>query len=131
MDIRLLDNTDQPEMDAFLRLHRDSSMFLRANSQRVGLVYRPATLHATYAGAFDDGRMCGVAAHAWNGMVLLQCPKHVEEIARECVRLSSRRVSGLTGPLDQVQQARGALGLEHAPARMEDDEWLYLSLIHI
>lgn len=125
MDIRLLDNSDQPEMDAFLRLHRDSSMFLRANSQRVGLVYQPATLHATYAGAFKNGRLCGVVAHAWNGMVLLQCPEDVEEIACACVRLSDRRVSGLTGPLSQVQRARVALGLEHAPARMEDDEWLY------
>ena len=125
MDIRLLDNSDQPEMDAFLVLHRDSSMFLRANSGRVGLVYQPATLHATYAGAFENGRMCGVAAHAWNGMLLLQCPENVEEIARVCVSLSDRHVSGLTGPLEQVQRARVALGLADAAARAEDDEWLY------
>src|SRR5262249_22309686 len=121
MDIRLLDNADQAAMETFLKLHRDSSMFLRANSRRVGLVYQPATLHATYAGAFENGRICGVVAHAWNGMILLQSPENVEEIARVCVRLSGRRVSGLTGPLEQVQRARVALGLADAPARMEDD----------
>jgi GNAT superfamily N-acetyltransferase len=125
MDIRLLDNADQAEMEAFLKLHRDSSMFLRANSQRVGLVYQPAALHATYAGAFEKGKLCGVVAHGWNGMIILQCPDSVEEIARECVRLSERRVTGLIGPLDQVRHARVALGLAAAPARMEEDEWLF------
>src|SRR5262245_21760832 len=122
MVIRLLDNSDQPQMDAFLKLHQDSSMFLRANSQRAGLCYQPAALHATYAGAFENNRRCGVAAHAWNGMVLLQCPENVEDIVRVCVDLSGRRVSGLTGPLEQVKRARVALGLADVPARTEDDE---------
>jgi hypothetical protein len=74
MNIRILNNSDQPNLESFLTGHRDTSMFLRSNALRVGLVYRDAPFHAVYAGVFDEGNITGVIAHAWSGMVLLQCP---------------------------------------------------------
>jgi RimJ/RimL family protein N-acetyltransferase len=125
MNIRILDDSDHSKLEAFLIGHRDSSMFLRANALRVGLVYRDATFHALYAGVFDEENLIGVVAHAWSGMVLLQCPGEIDELARKCILWSGRKVTGLAGPANQVRRARIALGLLDAPAKMDEEEWLY------
>jgi GNAT superfamily N-acetyltransferase len=123
--MRLLTPGDEPFVDAFLASHRDSSMFLRANARRAGLTYRGAPGEATYAGVFRDGRIAGVAAHCWNGMVLLQAPEHPADLARLCVGLSGRAVTGLSGPLEQVQPARSALQIEAADLALDGAEGLY------
>jgi GNAT superfamily N-acetyltransferase len=125
MDIRILDDSDQTKLEAFLIGHRDSSMFLRSNALRVGLVYRDAPLHALYTGAFEESRVIGVVAHAWSGMVLLQCSGNLDELARRCILSSGRKVTGFAGPADQVRRAQIALNLADAPAKMAEDEWLY------
>jgi GNAT superfamily N-acetyltransferase len=123
--IRQLAPGDESRLDAFLQAHADSSMFLRGNAGRGGLVDRGEPHHATYAAAFDGENMVGVAAHCWNGMVLVQAPVHVADLARACVEWSRRAVTGLAGPAAQVRQARTALDLDNAPAALEGDEWLY------
>jgi RimJ/RimL family protein N-acetyltransferase len=125
MDIRILDNSDQSKLEAFLTGHRDSSMFLRSNARRGGLVYHDAPFHALYAGAIEGGRIIGVVAHAWTGMVLLQCPGKIDDLARKCIAWSGRKVTGFAGPVKQVRRAQLALGLANAPAKMDEEEWLY------
>ena len=125
MNLRLLSPSDESLLEAFLSSHRDSSMFLRANARRAGLAYRGEPYQAVYAAAFRDGWTIGVSAHCWNGMVLMQAPEHAADLARACVEWSGRPVTGLTGPLAQVHQARSALGLDAAGAALEGDEWLY------
>jgi RimJ/RimL family protein N-acetyltransferase len=125
MNVRLLAAGDEPILEAFLVKHRDTSMFLRSNIRRCGLNFRPEPFHATYVGAVRDGRVNGVVAHAWNGMILVQAPENTEELALECEKRSGRRVTGLTGPLEQVKRTRVALGLTSSPATIESDEWLY------
>jgi len=100
-------------------------MFLRSNLSRSGLTYRPEPFHADYVGAFRDDRCIAVAAHCWNGMLLLQAPESVEELSRACVEHSGRRVTGFSGPLDQVDGARSALGFADSPAVMDSEESLY------
>src|SRR5260370_7691275 len=73
-DLRLLRPGDETALDAFLTDHTDSSMFLRANARAAGLIDRGAPLEATYVAALAGGRITGVAAHCWNGMVLVQAP---------------------------------------------------------
>jgi len=123
--MRLLTPADESLVDAFLASHRDSSMFLRANARRTGLTYRGATGEATYAGVLRDGRIAGVAAHCWNGMVLLQAPDDAADLARACVGLSGRAVTGLSGPLEQVQPARSALQIDAADLALDGAEGLY------
>jgi GNAT superfamily N-acetyltransferase len=89
-------------------------------------VYAGQRLGATYVGGFASGALVGVAAHAWNGLILLQAPDHTETIVRACVDTSRRPVAGLTGPLAQVHAARAALGLTGAPASLEEDEVLFV-----
>src|SRR5262245_52131338 len=122
---RPITTTDTSLLETFLALHRDSSMFLRANVRRAGLTYQGSPGEANYAGAFRDGHVVGVAAHCWNGMVLLQAPEHAAELARAAVEWSGRPVTGLSGPLEQVRQARSELDLDNADVALDGDEWLY------
>jgi GNAT superfamily N-acetyltransferase len=123
--LRLLTPADAPALEAFLSGHRDTSMFLRANLRRAGLVYEGKPFQGTYLAAFEQERLLGVAAHSWNGMVLVQSPVHLDEVVRACVDTSGRAVTGITGPLDQVHRARHVLALTAAPVAMQSDEWLY------
>ena len=99
---RPLTAADTSLLETFLALHRDSSMFLRANVRRAGLTYQGLRGEANYAGAFRDDRVVGVAAHCWNGILLLQAPEHAAELARAAVEWSGRPVTGLSGPSGTV-----------------------------
>jgi GNAT superfamily N-acetyltransferase len=123
-DIRLLRPEDAAQLEAFLVAHADSSMFLRSNARRGGVVFRGQPFQATYAGAFHRGAIVGVVAHSWSGMVQVQASELVAELTRACVDWSGRQVTGFTGPLHQVREARAALGLETAHAKLCADEGL-------
>lgn len=131
-ELRLLRPGDEAALDAFLAHHAESSMFLRANARAAGLVDRGRPMQATYVAAFEDERIVGVAAHCWNGMVLVQAPAHVEALAREAVQCSGRLVGGFSGPRAQVVAAREALALGAAPATKDSREDLYtIDLEHL
>jgi hypothetical protein len=70
--IRVLLDADADAMRAFLAPRAATSMFLLSNSLAAGLVDHGQLLQATYASAFDAGELVGVAAHCWNGMLLVQ-----------------------------------------------------------
>lgn len=91
-------------------------MFLRSNSQAAGLAYEGRPLQADYVAAFVGGHIVAVAAHCWNGMVLVQAPEQVAAVARAAVECSGRAVTGISGPADHVVAARTALGLDDRPA---------------
>jgi RimJ/RimL family protein N-acetyltransferase len=122
---RLLTSADVAVADAFLAAHRDSSMFLRANIRRAGLVDRGEMYQATYLATVEAGDITGVAAHCWNGMLLLQAPRHAPELAQACVAATGRPVTGFAGPVNQVVEARQALGLEQVEAAVDGSEALF------
>ena len=64
MTIRLLTPSDAAQLEAFLVRHRDSSMFLRSNARRAGLVFHGQTLQADYVAAFRDGAIGFQPQHA-------------------------------------------------------------------
>jgi GNAT superfamily N-acetyltransferase len=125
MHVRQLTPADAAALEDFLVARRDSSMFLRANSRRGGLAYDGKIFQAIYAAAFRDERIVAVAAHCWNGMMLVQAPDECEAVATACVKFSGQNVTGFAGPLDHVCCARAALGLADAPAALDGSEWLY------
>jgi ribosomal protein S18 acetylase RimI-like enzyme len=125
MQTRLLTRADQSLLERFLAAHRDSSMFLRANLHRAGIVDQGEPFQAIYAAAFRGEEIIGVAAHCWNGWLLVQAPDQAAELARACVEWSGRDVAGISGPGEQVSRARSALGLANAAAVLEGNEWLY------
>ena len=125
MQVRVLTAADGIVLDRFLTCHRDTSMFLRENARRGGLTYQGKPFQAVYVGGFDSGQMVGVAAHCWNGWLLVQTPDGAEKVARGCVEASGRAVTGFSGPPEHVRLARSSLGLENAPTRLSGDERLY------
>jgi GNAT superfamily N-acetyltransferase len=126
MAARQLDASDAGALEAFLVVQRDTSMFLRSNARRSGLEYRGERYQATYVAEFRGAAVAGVVAHSWNGMLLLQAPDRVGDLALACVKCSRRPVTGFSGPAEQVLAARRALGLSHAPAALDDDESLFV-----
>lgn len=125
-ELRLLRPGDEPALDGFLARHADTSMFLRSNVRSAGLVDRGEPLEATYVAAFEDGRIVAVAAHCWNGMLLIQAPEHAPAVARAAVERSRRAVVGVSGPWTHVVAARETLGLATAPALKDSRDELYV-----
>ncbi|AGP36348.1 GNAT family N-acetyltransferase [Sorangium cellulosum] len=119
VNLRTLAPGDEAALEAFLVQHADSSMFLRSNVRAAGLADRGGPYEATYVAAFEQDRIVAVAAHCWNGLVLVQAPVHTEAVARAAVERSGRaKRLGVSGPYGQVARARDALGLpEHGAAR--------------
>lgn len=120
-----LRNGDEGRLDAFLARHADSSMFLRSNLRAAGIEYQGAPYQALYVAIIRDGAIIGVAAHAWNGNLLLQDPDGSGELARETIRRSERPVAGLIGPRAQTEAARCALGLENIAPQLDSHDDLY------
>lgn len=123
--IRELRPGDEGRLEAFLVLHRDGSMFLRSNVRNAGLLYEGKPEQATYVATLRAGCVTGVVALAWNGMLLVQAPDGVEALARQCVALSGREVTGVSGPRAQVEQAIDTLGLRSRVALTKENEGLF------
>ncbi|MEO8348143.1 MAG: GNAT family N-acetyltransferase, partial [Acidobacteriota bacterium] len=68
-----------------------------------------------------------VAAHFWNGMLILQAPSPgtLEPVARAAAARSGRELKGLTGPWAQVEAARRALGFAERDASLDSREELF------
>jgi len=125
-ELRLLRPGDEAALEEFLAAYAETSMFLRANARSAGLLDWGEPMQATYVAALDAGRITDVAAHCWNGMVLVQAPSRAAAVAREAVRRSGRSVTGFSGPWDQVVAARRALGLATARATKNSRDQLYV-----
>ncbi|HEV8325511.1 MAG TPA: GNAT family N-acetyltransferase [Myxococcota bacterium] len=125
--LRTLGPGDETALESFLRRHAHASMFLRSNARAGGLVDRGEPLQATYVAAVEDGAVVGVAAHCWNGMVLMQAPdgSSLEALVCAAAQRSGRAVEGLAGPWAQVTAARVALGLGAAATTLDSREALY------
>lgn len=125
LTIRPLGAGDEAALEEFLARHADGSMFLRSNARRAGLTDRGGSLQGSYVAAFADGGMVGVAAHYWNGMVILQAPEHAGDLARAAVAHSGRDLRGFAGPWNQVEAARTALEAADRVAAKASCETLY------
>ena len=128
--LRSLGAGDERDLENFLAAHADSSMFLRSNLREAGIIYRGAPFEALYVAAIAKGRIAGVAAHCWNGVVLLQAGDHVKPLVVALAEHSRREVVGILGPLGEVRRARSALAMEATPSQIESDEGLYAVDLH-
>lgn len=123
--LRTLRNGDEARLEAFLSARPESSLFLLSNAEAAGLEDRGAPYQATYVAALEGDEIAGVAAHCWNGVLVLQAPAHLEAVARAAAERSGRRIRGICGPLDQTIAARRALGLNSAATTLESRDDLY------
>jgi GNAT superfamily N-acetyltransferase len=126
LDVVALGPGDEPELERFLLPRADSSMFLRSNSYHAGLVDEGEPLQGTYAAGRRDGAIAAVAAHYWNGIVVVQGDvASVGEVARFAVARSGRAVHGFSGPWEQLVAARTGLGLAERQAAFDSRDDLF------
>ena len=123
--IRVLRPGDEAALEEFLAPRALTSMFLRSNARAAGLLDRGEPMQATYAAAFEEGRLVAVAGHCWNGNLILQAPRETGAVAREALRASGRKLTALSGPWEQVLGARAELGLESRPTLTRDRDALF------
>jgi len=125
-EVRMLGAGDEPALVNFLEERIDTSLFLLSNAEAVGLEDHGHPLEGTYAATFDGDAMTAVAAHFWNGILIVQgTDADVERAARVAVARSGRALNGLIGPLTLVDAARRALGAETRRERKAEPEILY------
>lgn len=125
MELRSLGRGDEAALERFLAAHADSSMFMRSNLRSAGILYHGGPFEAVYVGCFTQGRLTGVAAHCWNGMVLIEAESQIMAIAAALVDASGRPVTGIMGALKQVRETRSALGMDDVACQMDSMEELY------
>lgn len=123
--IRILKPGDEEVLESFLIQHASTSMFLRSNSRAAGLLDNGERFQGTYAAAFEGEQIIAVAAHYWNGMVVVQAPVYLEEVVRASVILERRAIYGICGPASQVEHTRDILGLRETKASLAESEILF------
>jgi len=124
-ELRRLRAGDEPLLFDFLDRYIDTSLFLISNAEHAGLEDHGKPLQGTYVAHLDDGAVTAVACHCWNGNLLLQGDRGLEEAVLGAVDRSGRPIKGLMGTVPLVTRAREALGLTAAPARLEESERLF------
>jgi RimJ/RimL family protein N-acetyltransferase len=95
-----------------------------------GLVDTGAPYSGTYVAAFEADAIVALAAHYWQGNLVVEAPVRPAEVARAAIAASGRAVTGLVGPWAQVQEARAALGLERAATAMDSPDELFALSLH-
>ena len=123
--IRILKPGDEAALETFLGAHASTSLFLRANLAEAGIVDAGKRFQGTYAAAFENDRIVAVACHCWNGILLLQAPRRLDEVAAAAIASSGREIKGFLGTWDQVAAARETTGHRESPTRMESPEDLF------
>jgi len=124
-EVRRLGPADGEALARLLETHADQSLFLQSNLLAAGFEDDGRPYSATYVGAVATGEVLAVAAHCWNGNVVLLCPAALREVIEAVPRTSGRPVKGLVGPWSQVVEARGVLGLDDAPTALCEREILF------
>src|SRR5882672_7615434 len=108
-DVVSLGAGDEPELEQFLARHADSSMFLRSNLRRAGIVDRGERFEGTYVAVRDSDGLVAVAAHWWNGVLSVQGDVDaVGAVARAAVAQSNRVIAGFAAPWAHLVAARAA-----------------------
>ena len=126
METRVLTDRDEKKLEAFLRPHADSSMFLRANLHSHGVRNEGELFQGEYVGSFDGRSLRGVLAQFNTGGLIPQAPVPLlPQLVSTALRASGRSVSSVVGPADQVDTVLGALRRKRAKKRLDAREGLY------
>ncbi len=112
-------------LNRFLMGRAESSLVMLANVRAGGLEDRGGTFQGTYAASVERGKITGVAAHYWNGMVFLQAGSDAPRLLHAAVTASGRACTGIAGPYDQVQEVLPELLQKHPHPAMNGRETLF------
>jgi hypothetical protein len=125
-ELRVLVPGDEPLLFEFLSRYVETSLFFFSNVERAGLADRGERYQGTYVASFDTaGAITAVAAHPWNGNIMLQGDRGLERAAARAVQLSGRNGRGIVGRWSLVVRARKALGMEQTRVGHDGAELLF------
>ena len=105
----ILGQNDADRLNRFLMQRAESSLMLLSNVRSAGIAGRGGAFTGTYAACGHGETITGVAAHYWNGMVVLQAPGNAARLLIAALAASGRECTGIAGPYEQVQEALAAL----------------------
>jgi RimJ/RimL family protein N-acetyltransferase len=128
--VRVLGPGDEARVADFCEAHPDTTLFFQNNVAAAGLVDRGVPYSGTYAAAFEGDAIAALAAHYWQGNLIVEAPRRLDEVVRAAVAASGRSVTGLLGPWAQVCAARTVLGLAAAPTSMDSPDELFAVSLH-
>ncbi|HYO98319.1 MAG TPA: hypothetical protein VER33_27630, partial [Polyangiaceae bacterium] len=83
--VRVLEAGDETVLFRFLERRLESSLFFLSNIEAAGLEDRGEARQATYVAHFLEGEVTAVAAHSWNGLIMVQGDVGLEEAVRAAV----------------------------------------------
>lgn len=126
LQVRRLEADEHPLLEDFLAPRIDASMILLSNARRAGLVDQGQPMEGTYLVATESERVVGVAAHYWNGNVVLQAPRGLALLLQALGSFSQRPLRGVLGPNAQVVEALGLLGVDRRDLCVDGPEGLYV-----
>ncbi|MBM3532574.1 MAG: GNAT family N-acetyltransferase [Alphaproteobacteria bacterium] len=125
IEVRQLQPGDDLLLSDFLERRADSSMFLRANLRRAGVIDTGQPYSGTYVAAYNNRKIEAAAALMWNGFFAMQAPYHQGPILQTLTALKVRPIKGLLGPLEQTEEARQILGMGRTATRKNSREDLF------
>ncbi|WP_242072077.1 GNAT family N-acetyltransferase [Nostoc sp. FACHB-110] len=123
--LKILQPGDEILLENFLLQHINTSMFLRSNWREAGLVDQGARFQGTYVAAIANTSIVAVAAHYWNGMLVVQAPMYLNEVVQSVVAQSNRAIQGIAGPAAQVEITKEVLRLVNRPTQLNESEILF------
>lgn len=117
---------DRPAVERFLAAHPLTTLFLRNNLAAAGLEDGDQPYRGRWAAGFQAGEVVAVAAHFWNGNLILEAPRDLAAVVRCALTPGGRRpLAGILGPYEQAVAALAALGRAGAPRRLDSRQTLY------
>ncbi len=105
-NVRLLTMGDEAIAEKFLLTRPETTMILRSNLARVGLLNEGQTYQGTYAGAFAGDELEGLAALYWNDNLVLAGGPHAGALTDTLAARAPRGFSGILGTTSEVAEAR-------------------------
>lgn len=123
---RALVSGDEMLLQNFLADKKHSSLFLLSNLARAGVAYHGRAFEGNYVAALQGQQIAAVAAHYWNGNLILQAPTSVREVVQGCLAASARDLKGIIGTSEQVTTALAALSIDREQCSLYEKEGLYV-----
>jgi predicted GNAT family acetyltransferase len=124
--VRRAEPDDTAALNQFLAANAATSMFLRSNLARHGTQDSTSPQGTTFYLAGRRAAITAVFGLSNHGFVMAQAPGAPAEAWADFARqITGRRVAGMTGVPDQVQNGLAALGLLAGPWQIIADEPMY------
>lgn len=128
MPVKKLNNTHKQNLQTYLSIYKDSSLFMLGNIYKSGLTFNNQPYHGDYLGSFSkQSQINGVLAHYWNGSLMIQTESKdiISELTETFCSYCTRPINQILGQDEQVISLIENLGLDDRYFSSNTQEELY------